>query len=179
MLRYDLEGICCGLVKALFLHLPGRIKEKQEKSESRQQAIRPDSKRASLDYKYRTLPLQSRSVACEWYISLKSRVSPTLRVDNLMRTVQVEGWKMSGVRLGVINNAWGKFLRFLPQDEVHRKLEFPCRQNREIHYKLVNASEWRKPYRHEVGLMTGIYLTRYLSGRTLIFRWDSKMNSGI
>jgi len=27
--------------------------------------------------------------------------------------------------------------------------------------------------------MTGIYLTRYLSGRTPIFRWDSKINSGI
>jgi len=69
-----------------------------------------------------------------------------------MRMVQVEGWKMSGVRLEVINKAWGKFLRFLRQDELHRKLEFPCRQNREIHYKLVNASEWRKPYRHDVGL---------------------------
>lgn len=96
-----------------------------------------------------------------------------------MRTVQVEGWKMSGVRLGVINKAWGKFLRFLQQDELHTKLEFPCTQNREILYKLVSVSGWRKPHRHEVGLLTGIYLIGYLSGRTLIVRWDSKMNSGI
>ena len=122
---------------------------------------------------------QSRSVACKWYISFKSGVSPTLRIDNLMRTVQVEGLKMSGVRLGVINKAWGKFLRFLPQDELHRKLEFPCRQNREIHYKLANDSQCRKSYVHEVGLMTVIYLTQYLSGRTQIFRWDVEINSGI
>ena len=91
-----------------------------------------------------------------------------------MRTVQVEGWKMSGVRLGVINKAWGKFLRFLRQDELHRKLEFPCRQNREIHYKLVQCLRLKEAL-HTLGRSNDGYLTRYLSDTTLIFRWDSKM----